>query len=102
MTPLAVAVVALVVAARFLVPLAIPRRPVPALLAALVLDAVDQTIFQAVGADFDGYQGYDKPSTSTTSLSRMPPPCATGLPAWPSGSRGSSGTTASSGWRRSS
>jgi hypothetical protein len=60
MTGPALAVVVLVVAARFLVPLAIPRRPVPALLAALVLDAVDQTIFQAVGADFDGYQGYDK------------------------------------------
>jgi hypothetical protein len=56
----ALAVVVLVVAARFLVPLAIPRHPVPALVAALVLDAVDQTVFQSVGAEFDGYQGYDK------------------------------------------
>ncbi|GAB3350537.1 hypothetical protein [Modestobacter lapidis] len=54
------AVVVVVIAARFIVPLGIPRRPVPALLAALVLDAVDQTVFQSVGADFDGYQSYDK------------------------------------------
>jgi hypothetical protein len=56
----AIAVVIAVIAARFVVPLAIPRRPVPALVAALVLDAVDQTLFQTVNADFDGYQAYDK------------------------------------------
>ncbi len=60
MSGLALAVVIAVIAARFVVPLAIPRRPVPALLVALVLDAVDQTVFQTVGADFDGYQSYDK------------------------------------------
>jgi len=50
----------LVVGARFLVPLLIPRFPLPAVLAALVLDGVDQTIFQALGYDPPGYQGYDK------------------------------------------
>ena len=55
-------VVALVVVARLLVPLAIPRFPLPAIVAALVLDAADQTLFQAVGAgdDLDAYQSYDK------------------------------------------
>ncbi|MGL4175549.1 MAG: hypothetical protein ACRCSN_05680 [Dermatophilaceae bacterium] len=49
-----------VVAARFVVPLLIPRFPLPAILACLVLDAVDQTIFQSFGYDPPGYQGYDK------------------------------------------
>ncbi|GAA4442645.1 hypothetical protein [Phytohabitans houttuyneae] len=49
-----------VVGARFLVPLLIPRFPLPAVLAALVLDAADQSIFQAFGYDPPGYQGYDK------------------------------------------
>ena len=50
-----------VVLARVLVPLTIPRYPLPGILAALVLDAVDQTIFQALtGLEFAGYQGYDK------------------------------------------
>ncbi|HEU4421451.1 MAG TPA: hypothetical protein VFR67_02795 [Pilimelia sp.] len=49
-----------VVGARFLVPLLIPRYPLPAILAALVLDAADQTIFQLFGVDPPGYQGYDK------------------------------------------
>ncbi len=47
-------------AARLLVPLAIPRFPLPAILAALALDAVDQSVFHAVGADPPGYQSYDK------------------------------------------
>ncbi|GAA3387799.1 hypothetical protein [Cryptosporangium minutisporangium] len=55
-----VLVFAAVVAARFLVPLLIPRFPLPAILAALILDGVDQTIFQAMGYDPPGYQGYDK------------------------------------------
>ena len=50
-----------VILARFLVPLAIPRFPVPGLLASLVLDAVDQTVFQQFpGLDIAGYQQYDK------------------------------------------
>ena len=49
-----------VVGARFLLPLAIFRYPLPAILACLVLDGVDQTIFQALGYDPPGYQGYDK------------------------------------------
>jgi hypothetical protein len=49
-----------VVGARFLVPLLIPRFPLPAIFACLVLDAADQSIFQAFGYDPPGYQGYDK------------------------------------------
>ena len=56
------AVFVAVLLVRLVVPLAIPRYPLPAILAALVLDAVDQTIFQAVGARgiLDDYQSYDK------------------------------------------
>jgi hypothetical protein len=49
-----------VVVARFALPLLIPRFPLPGVLACLVLDAVDQTIFQSVGLDPPWYQGYDK------------------------------------------
>lgn len=51
----------LVVSGRFLLPLLIPRFPLPAILACLVLDAVDQTLFQTfTDLDLSGYQGYDK------------------------------------------
>ncbi|HSL75735.1 MAG TPA: hypothetical protein VK867_02235, partial [Candidatus Limnocylindrales bacterium] len=50
-----------VIAARVLVPLAIPRFPLPAMLAALVIDGLDQTIFQTfTRLDLEGYQTYDK------------------------------------------
>lgn len=49
-----------VVAARLLVPLAIPRYPLPGILAALVIDAVDQTVFQHFGGLPADYQSYDK------------------------------------------
>jgi hypothetical protein len=51
----------LVVSGRLLLPLFIPRFPLPAILACLTLDGVDQTIYQQF-TDFDltGYQGYDK------------------------------------------
>ena len=49
-----------VVGARFVLPLFIPRYPLPAIIACLVLDGVDQTVFQAFGYDPPGYQGYDK------------------------------------------
>ncbi len=49
-----------VVGGRFLVPLLIPWFPLPAIIACLVLDAADQTIFQAFGYDPPGYQNYDK------------------------------------------
>ncbi|MEI2690689.1 MAG: hypothetical protein V9H69_13665 [Anaerolineae bacterium] len=50
-----------VVLSRLLVPLLIPRYPLPAVLAALVLDGVDQTIFQQfTNLPLDGYQSYDK------------------------------------------
>ena len=57
------AVFLVVLALRLLVPLGILRYPVPAILASLVIDAVDQTIFQTVtDIDLDAfnYQGYDK------------------------------------------
>jgi hypothetical protein len=47
--------------ARFLLPLAIPRYPLPGIIVSLVLDGVDQTIFQQFpGISLEGYQGYDK------------------------------------------
>lgn len=49
-----------VLTGRFLLPLLIPRFPLPAIIACLVLDAADQTIFQAFGYDPPGYQNYDK------------------------------------------
>jgi hypothetical protein len=50
-----------VAAARFIVPLTIPRYPLPGITASLILDAVDQTIFQQFpGLDLKNYQGYDK------------------------------------------
>lgn len=49
-----------VVAARLLVPLLIPRFPLFGILACLVLDAADQSIFQALGIPLGGYQAYDK------------------------------------------
>jgi hypothetical protein len=49
-----------VVGLRFVVPLFIPRYPLPAVVASLVLDAVDHSIFQAFGYDPPNYQSYDK------------------------------------------
>ena len=55
------AVFALVVLARLLVPLAIFRFPLPAIVASLIIDAADQTIFQNnTDLDLTSYQGYDK------------------------------------------
>ncbi len=56
----AVAIFWLVVAARLLVPLLIPRFPLFGILVCLVLDAADQSIFQALNIPLDGYQVYDK------------------------------------------
>lgn len=49
-----------VVGGRLLLPLLILRYPLPAIICCLILDGVDQTIFQAFGYDPPGYQGYDK------------------------------------------
>lgn len=50
-----------IVLLRVLVPLTIPRYPLPGIIAALLLDAVDQSLFQALtNLQLDGYQGYDK------------------------------------------
>ncbi|MFV0308658.1 MAG: hypothetical protein ACK5OX_13045 [Desertimonas sp.] len=55
------AVLLAVLATRLVVPLFIPRFPLPAILASLVIDAADQSIFQAAtDLDLAGYQGYDK------------------------------------------
>jgi hypothetical protein len=55
------AIFLLVVGLRFGIPLLIPRFPLPAIVACLVLDAADQTIFQQfTDLNLDGYQGYDK------------------------------------------
>ncbi|SHG76258.1 hypothetical protein SAMN05443575_2719 [Jatrophihabitans endophyticus] len=55
-------VFALVVVLRLGVPLFIPRFPLPALLASLVVDGIDQTIFQwfDVTSVLGEYQNYDK------------------------------------------
>ncbi|WP_374687543.1 hypothetical protein [Promineifilum sp.] len=51
----------LVVGLRFLLPLLIPFFPLPAIVACLLLDGVDQTIFQVfTNLPLDGYQSYDK------------------------------------------
>ena len=50
-----------IVILRILIPLTIPRFPLPGIIAALVLDAIDQTLFQSLtNLELDGYQGYDK------------------------------------------
>ena len=55
------AVLALVVAGRLLIPLLIPWYPLPGVLAALTLDAVDQSLFQGLTRlPLAGYQSYDK------------------------------------------
>jgi hypothetical protein len=51
----------LVVGLRLVVPLFIPRFPLPALLAALVIDGIDQTVFATfTDLPLDNYQSYDK------------------------------------------
>lgn len=51
----------LVVGLRLVVPLLIPRFPLPAILASLVIDGVDKSIFQAfTDLPLDNYQSYDK------------------------------------------
>jgi hypothetical protein len=60
-TDLTLAIPLAVVLARVVVPLFIPVYPLPAILAALVIDGVDQTIFSAtLQRDLPGYQSYDK------------------------------------------
>jgi hypothetical protein len=54
-------VMALVVGARLLVPLFIPKYPLPAGILALVIDGIDKSIFQIfTRMNLDWYQGYDK------------------------------------------
>jgi hypothetical protein len=60
MSPQVTLVFVLVVGGRFLLPLLIPYYPLPAVVACLILDGVDQTIFQLVGHNPPTYQSYDK------------------------------------------
>src|ERR1700742_4743590 len=55
-------VVLIVVLARLIVPLFIPRYPLPAIVLSLIIDGIDQTIFQAFDLTrvLDVYQNYDK------------------------------------------
>lgn len=54
-------VFALVVLARFLVPLLIFRYPLPAIIAALLIDAADETVFDVLtNMELTFYQSYDK------------------------------------------
>lgn len=54
-------VLLLVVGSRLIVPLFIPRYPLPAIILCLVIDAVDQTIFQTFTTlNLNSYQSYDK------------------------------------------
>ncbi len=55
------AILIVVVGARLLVPLLIFRYPLPAMIAAMVIDAADQSIFQQfTDLDLTSYQSYDK------------------------------------------
>ena len=54
-------IAAIVVFLRFFLPLLIPYFPLPAIIACLLLDGVDQTLFQTfTSLPLDGYQSYDK------------------------------------------
>ncbi len=54
-------VFAIVVGLRIIVPLFIPRFPLPAMILAMLIDAADQTIFQNLtDLDLTNYQSYDK------------------------------------------
>lgn len=53
-------VVGLLVAARLLLPLTIPRYALFGILACMILDSADQTVMEAFGIHFPRYQSYDK------------------------------------------
>lgn len=54
-------VVLVIIGVRLVVPLFIPRFPLPAILVCLVVDAADQTVLQRLtDLNLDGYQSYDK------------------------------------------
>lgn len=87
------AVFAAVLFARLVVPLWIPRFPLPAVLLSLIVDGLDQTVFQAAGMTrlIGDYQRYDKALdvyylviAYTATLRNWPEPIAfrTGLVLW--------------------
>ncbi len=61
MDPNNLLIAVIVIGARLLVPLLIPRFPLPAVIACLMIDGMDQTIFQKhTTINLDNYQSYDK------------------------------------------
>ncbi len=60
-SPTDLLVLALVAGGRLLLPLLIPWFPLPAIVACLLLDGIDQTLFQSLTRlPLEGYQTYDK------------------------------------------
>jgi hypothetical protein len=56
-----IAVITVVILARLLLPLFIPRWPLPGILLCLAVDGMDQTLFETFTRyDLTGYQSYDK------------------------------------------
>ena len=94
-------VFAAVVFARLAVPLFIPRFPLPAVLLALIIDGVDQSIFQAANMTsvLANYQSYDKALDIYYLVIAYTRRCGTGRIRPPSGSDSFSGTGA---WSASS
>ena len=68
----------IVIGARFIVPLFIPRFPLPAILTALVLDGIDQTIFQKLGSTRPATRATTRRWTCTTCPSPTCRCCGTG------------------------
>jgi len=61
MDPQNLLIAIIIIGARLLVPLLIPRFPLPAIVACMLIDGIDQTIFQKYTTiNLDGYQSYDK------------------------------------------
>ena len=57
MDPQNLLIAVIIIGARLLVPLLIPRFPLPAIVACMLIDGIDQTIFQKYTTiNLDGYQ----------------------------------------------
>lgn len=61
MDPTNLIIAVTVIGARLFVPLLIPRFPLPAIVACMLIDGIDQTVFQKFTTiNLDNYQSYDK------------------------------------------
>ena len=88
---------------RFVLPFTILRWPLPGVLACLVVDGVDQTIFQWFGYDPPFYQGYDKAmDVFYLGVAYVSTHAELGQPVTRSTCRASCSSTARSVWWRSS